>query len=432
MSEAADLEAWLHAFYRDPAFLERYPYYAAILAKLQPVSDPSVQRMAVSYFEGRFFLHVNVESFMKEPQYLRGILLHEVHHVALGHLGHPKFTGANEPDLMDLALEMSANEYIEEPLPNPIVWKAYAQIGMRAGQSTLERYDKLVAASEPGRPQERQGSTDREDRTRRIDDHRFLRRSERDPGAVEHTRQVLQKSIDEVLADDPENADEDPKRRLLAGKNPGRLVEELTGALGPALTYLDWKTAIQMFVARSRAPVHTWSRPSRRFPDRIGAIPGRTYSPRVLVRPSLLVAIDTSMSMTHPELEEIARQLAVLAEHARITVVECDVEVTRTYPFVGALGDVAGRGGTDLRPVFDEAFLGKTKPDGVIYFTDGDGPFPERAPRIPVLWVLTKPAVFTCPWGERATLSRKAPRPHIATSSLPSPRGARKKKSSKA
>ena len=93
-----------------------------------------------------------------------------------------------------------------------------------------------------------------------------------------------------------------------------------------------------MFVARSRAPVHTWSRPSRRFPDRIGAIPGRTYSPRVLVRPSLLVAIDTSMSMTLPELEEIARQLAVLAEHARITVVECDVEVTRTYPFVGALG----------------------------------------------------------------------------------------------
>src|SRR6185369_8706862 len=100
-----------------------YPYYAAILGKMHPVADPSVKRMAVSLHGARFFLHVNVESFVAEPQYLRGVLLHEVHHVALGHLAHPKFAGAAEPDLMDLALEMSANEFIEEPLPNPIVWR---------------------------------------------------------------------------------------------------------------------------------------------------------------------------------------------------------------------------------------------------------------------------------------------------------------------
>ncbi|MEO8878381.1 MAG: hypothetical protein ABI461_22515, partial [Polyangiaceae bacterium] len=211
---AADLDAWLDAFIRDPAFLAKYPFYAAILGRLRPVADPSIDRMAVSLHDGKFFLHVNVESFVREPHYLRGILLHEVHHVVLGHLSHPKFANAAEPELMDLALEMSANEFIEEPLPNPIVHKAFAQIGIRAGQSTIERYAKLVDAAKANPAQQRPGGKDRDDLSRRVDDHRLLRRGERDPGAVEHTRQLLQQSIDEVLENDPGRDDEDPRRRL--------------------------------------------------------------------------------------------------------------------------------------------------------------------------------------------------------------------------
>jgi hypothetical protein len=327
-----------------------------------------------------------------------------VHHVVLGHLSHAKFAGAAEPELMDLALEMSANEHIEEPLPDPIVWQAYAAAGIRAGQSTLERYQKLVDALRGGAFRERPVPGLGKDRA---DDHRFLRRPTRDPGAVEHARRLLQEAADEIEIATGEPLPEDDRRRLVAGKTPGRLLEELTGATGPAESFLDWKTALRMFVARARAPVHTYSRPNRRFPARVGEVPGRTYSPRVLVRPALLVAIDTSLSMTGPELAEVARQLSALAEHARITVVECDVEIARVYPFAGTLGDVAGRGGTDLRPVFEESFLGERKPDGVIYFTDGEGPFPEAPPRLPVLWVLTKPGSFACPWGERARLSRK-------------------------
>jgi predicted metal-dependent peptidase len=127
----------------------------------------------------------------------------------------------------------------------------------------------------------------------------------------------------------------------------------------------------------------------------------------VLVKPSLLVAIDTSLSMTRAELAEVARQLGKLAEHARLTIVECDCEIARVYAFEGAIAEMAGRGGTDLRPVFDAGFLGSRKVDGVLYFTDGEGPFPEQAPRVPVLWVLTKPGKFGCPWGERAAMERK-------------------------
>ena len=40
--EAEDLRRWLHAFVFEGGFLARYPYYAHVLASLEPVLDPSV------------------------------------------------------------------------------------------------------------------------------------------------------------------------------------------------------------------------------------------------------------------------------------------------------------------------------------------------------------------------------------------------------
>ncbi len=412
----SELEAWLAAFVRDPGFLEAYPYYAAILAKLTPVADPSVTRMAVSLHDGRFYLHVNVDAFMREPQYLRGVLLHEVHHVVLGHLAHPKFAEVEEPELMDLAIEMSANEYIEEELPPAVTWRAYAAVGMRAHQSTRERYDLLVRhlAGTGSRP--RPGAGEASAAT--LDDHRFLGRGEASPGGVAQTSLLIGRAVKDAKAkpnaggkDDSDDGDGDEKndpresrRFLVAGRTPERLVEELSETTRAPDDVMDWRAALRMFVARARAPVHTWSRPSRRFPSRIFEVPGRTWAPRRTEDPRLLVAVDTSLSMTKQELEQIARQLVVLSERAHVTIAECDVSIARIYPFAGRIDNVVGRGGTDLRPVFAPAVLGAHDVDGVVYFTDGEGPFPKEPAPVPTLWVLTKPLAFRCPWGERASL----------------------------
>jgi predicted metal-dependent peptidase len=108
--------------------------------------------------------------------------------------------------------------------------------------------------------------------------------------------------------------------------------------------------------------------------------------------------------MTEAELAEVARQLRPMSELARIIVVECDAAIARVYPFNGTIDRVKGRGGTDLRPVFEPRFLRQHGADGVVYFTDGQGPFPDRPPSIPVLFMLTKPGDFACPWGLRARL----------------------------
>ena len=439
-AKRGEIEAWLDGFLRDTGFLEAYPYYAAILGKISPVSDPSVGRMAVSLHDGRFFLHLNVDSFLKEPQFIRGVLLHEVHHVVLGHLTHPKFTEVEEPELMDLAVEMSANEFIEEPLPPAITCRAYSAVGIRPGQSTWERYEVLVRwlqsngkRPRPSRDEEGSGV---------LDDHRFFARGKVLPGATAQTALLVERAVKQAREErapkeppppplfappkpkgrgrakpgdaqaqtkDPtdeelDEAEGSDRRFLIAGRSPARLVEELFETTRAPEEPMDWRAALALFVARARSPVHTWSRPSRRFPSRIFEVPGRSWAPRREENPRLLVAIDTSLSMTKSELEGIARQLVVLGEKAHVTIAECDVSVARVYPFAGRIENVVGRGGTDLRPVFAPSLLGAHDIDGVVYFTDGEGPFSKEPPPVPTLWVLTKPNAFRCTWGQKAWL----------------------------
>jgi len=398
-SAGADLSGWLSAFVREARFLERYPYYAHVLATLTPVLDPSVPAMGVSLHRGahgaRYYLHVNIEQLAREPQYLLGILLHEVHHVVLGHLSHPKFFGVTQPDLMQIAQETTANEHIEEPLPSPVLWQHFEKLGLRAGQSTIERYEALCAA----RAEEKQPALARDSSF--VDEHTWREQPSPPPAGLDATRALIEEARD-VGAEDAERAA--VERRRIAGKTPAQLLAQLGGTTGPREVPIDWREALRAFVASTRAPVHTWSRPSRRFPGRVGEVPGRAYQHRTVLRPTLLVAIDTSLSMTPDELSEVARQLAPMSELAQLVIVECDVAIARTYPFRGVVDHVQGRGGTDLRPVFEASFLRALHADGVVYFTDGEGPYPDAAPPVPVLWMLTKPGTFACPWGQRGTL----------------------------
>jgi predicted metal-dependent peptidase len=407
------LRAWLTAFVHEQHFLARYPYYAHVLVAIEPVLDPSVPWLGISLHAAasrgaRYYLHVNAAALAREPQYLRGILLHEVHHIVLGHAAHPKFFGAAQPDLMQLAQETSANEFIDEPLPDPVLWQHFEQFGLRAGQSTLERYEKLCAARAEGK--EPKLARD----TKLLDEHTWQKQEAPPPAGLNETRQVIEQAAEEG-ASDAERARVEHGR--IAGRTPEQLLAQLGGTLAAPQVEIDWRTALRMFVARTRAPVHTWSRPSRRFPTRIGELPGRSYRPRPILRPTLIIAIDTSLSMSESELAEVARQLRPMSELAQLQIVECDTAITRSYPFQGHIDRVEGRGGTDLRPVFAPSVLGTRRPDGVIYFTDGEGPYPAVEPPVPVLWMLTKPSAFDCPWGTRAKLElagKERPRRHGA------------------
>ncbi|HEX6241242.1 MAG TPA: VWA-like domain-containing protein [Polyangiales bacterium] len=400
--QQGDLRGWLRAYAEEQSFLDRYPYYAHVLAALAPVADPSVPLMGVSLHGelgrgGRYYLHVNLDELARAPRFLRGLLLHEVHHIVLGHLAHPRFFGVDQPQLMQIAQETSANEFIEEPLPEPILWQHFERFGLRAGQSTLERYQLLCKAKAEGAEPKPQRDT------RFVDEHRWSEQQHPPGVGLSETRQILRDAMDQAAQRGEEEAAKIARTRI-AGKTPEQLLLSLGGTREAPRVFLDWREALRLFVAHARAPMHTWSRPSRRFPSRVGQVPGRSYQHRTVLRPSLVIAIDTSLSMSEDELAEVARQLRPLSELARLTIVECDVQVVRSYPFRGQIERVEGRGGTDLRPVFQPQLLRSFGADGVVYFTDGEGPYPETGPALPVLWVLTKPGEFGCPWGQRAQL----------------------------
>ncbi len=395
-----DVHEWLIRFVNSREFLGKYKLYAYVLALLDPIDDPFVKVMAVSRHDRRFYLHVNTEFFRRHPEFLPGVMLHEVHHIVLGHLTQDRFRAAAHPDLMELAMEISANEFIREPLPGrPVVWSDYREFGIRLMQSTRERYELLRRARERGSFVELSAV---------LDDHlpdgvavAATGLAARDWGADVEAAQLIQRAAAEAEKHAATGQDSIGK---LAGREPGSLIEELMSTESEPERFVDWKAAIQMFVALLRAPIHTYSRPNRRFPNRVGQVPGRMYYPREADTPNLLVAIDTSASMTTEELTEVARQLRPLSDLVNITIVECDVMIHRVYRFDGVLPNVAGRGGTDLRPVFEPEFLREHQPDGVIYFTDGCGPYPLEDPGTRTLWVLTKPDEFACQWGKKARL----------------------------
>lgn len=400
---SASLRSWLEDYLRQTKFLTLYPYYAAVLARLEPVEDPRVAVMAVSSQRGRFYLHVNSTYFISPPQnirYLRGVLQHEVHHVVLGHLSLEKFRRPDYPELMELAMEISANEYIREPLPeHPPQWTDFRHLGLSAGQSTLERYHLLVAAAEAGHLKVIPAAVDTH-----LPSGVGQVRTGASGGAWESER--LRELVREAIKGTP------GKGGLLAGLAPGQVLERLADAPPSPRPLQDWRTALEMFVSETRQPTRTYRRPSRRYPRPVGLVPGRLYQPTRDDPKSMLVALDTSGSMSTEELLEVARQLRRLDRLVDFTIVECDVVIQRVYPFNGVLDSVVGRGGTDLRPPFAAGLLRQYHPEGVIYFTDGFGPYLDADPGIRTLWVLTKGETFSCPWGRRAVLRGDEVRVH--------------------
>jgi predicted metal-dependent peptidase len=364
------VQGWFHAMVLRTGFLDRYPHFAPQLARLDAVQDDTCL-MAVSPGRGdRVVLHVDTASFEGRDAAFRAVLQHELHHVIAGHLD-DAFRNVTAANVMQVAKEITANEHIVEPLPGtPHQWQSYAEYGIAPGQDTWQRYELLLKARDDGRWKPR---------TLRI---RCCSSAARDG--------------EELLADVlPEEL-----RDLLAGRGRHRGQETLPVGAPASGQQVDWSDVLHR-VAWSRVDrKQSLRRPNRSDPHcrRIGVIPGWGRRP---ARSRLVCAIDTSGSMDAALFPRIAAELSGLARRADVVVVECDAAIQREYAFTGVLENVRGRGGTDLRPVFASDVLARHRPDCVVYFTDGEGPFPAQNPGVHTLWVLTSRRAFACRWGHR-------------------------------
>ncbi len=113
----------------------------------------------------------------------------------------------------------------------------------------------------------------------------------------------------------------------------------------------------------------------------------------------VVFAIDTSASMSLELLGGIAEELRAFREvfPCRLSVLQCDASLQSVEQFEAMDGydipehlEMHGRGGTSFSPVFDWVD-NQADVAVLIYATDGQGRFPQKAPPMPVIWLYTPP-----------------------------------------
>lgn len=145
----------------------------------------------------------------------------------------------------------------------------------------------------------------------------------------------------------------------------------------------DWKRYMRRYLGNefSEFTRKSKKRESRRFPD----APGNKHKRKS----HILVAIDTSGSVSMPEYIEFFGQIRTLTQVADFHIVECDARIQHEYEYKNRPNmTLHGGGGTSFRPVIDLYKENIRKYDALVYFTDGYCDIPDDTPK-DTLWVIS-------------------------------------------
>jgi predicted metal-dependent peptidase len=189
-------------------------------------------------------------------------------------------------------------------------------------------------------------------------------------------------------------------------RQAGRLAESWSRLIDDLVEpRLPWRHLLARYLMSVARDDYSYQRPSRREGD---ALLPRLAGGEV----DLHVALDTSGSIGGEELAQFATEIDALKGQvrARITLHACDERLDARGPWIFQSwepvvlpGEVGGGAGTRFTPVFEWVAAECRRPDLLVYFTDADGEFPDRAPDYPVLWLVKGRGPV--PWGERIQLN---------------------------
>ncbi|MEN7548579.1 VWA-like domain-containing protein [Rapidithrix thailandica] len=366
------------------------PFYGHFLMGVPKEFTKRVNTAAVALYRKQMVkLMVNPvfwKSLSQEHQY--GLIKHEVLHLVLKHLIRQK--GYSNKRLYNIAADLVVNQYIKpEQLPEGgmtldfFKWvEEECGIELKAEQDVDYYYHQLLkvlhqTSSETGQPGEGRKMLDEllKENLPAFEQHRYWEEfNELTPGELKVLEQQLKNVTKQAAL---------RIRHKGWGNLPAGIIEALENLLLEK-PKVDWKRALRLFAASSNSTYlkNTIRRPSKRY----GTTPGH----KIKRKHELLLAIDTSGSVAIEEFKEFFNEIYhVYRQGAVVTIVECDVNIQKIYPFKGEIPDtVSGRGGTDFNAPIELANE-KLRPDAVIYFTDGGAPAPEVKPRMPILWVLS-------------------------------------------
>ncbi len=419
-AEKAQAEGMLRIAVRRMA--TAYPFHAHLLSLGRFSADTTVSTMGVT-MRNAHLLFLFSPAFVCRCNYdeLVGLLHHEVNHILFGHL---LAAPGRYPDTEAriIAEEVTANEWINEPLPGrPLTLEQFPDLPRF--EDTEQRYVRLARKSVqrerktgqsgrktgPSVPNSGSGVGNSFDMNRKrrsvtpLDNHEIWREARKNEAM---TKLVISSVVRQAWSA-TSNVDwlaipADTRQRiqqLSCGIGPERDTESLTPT--ERKNSVNWRSVLRRCIANTVQRRPAFHRPPRRLPHLVGVVPA--YSLR-FAKPVVMAVIDTSESMDAEILEIVSAELGYLARDYDVVIVECDAEIQGTYAYRGPIKSVRGRGGTDLRPPFERQFFAKIRPDVILYFTDGDGPVPDTAPKTPTIWCLTPDGERPAAWGLALTI----------------------------
>jgi len=358
------------------------PYYGFFLIMLNKLWDNKrVPTAGVSKNGINYQLTINSEFWESLSENHRlGLLKHELLHIAFGHL--TTFFKFTDKRLANVAMDMEINQYIDkEYLPEGgIDIDNYTDIELDRKAGARYYYDKLKQLQDEKDKNGTCGDSDMDQLLEDIQngntpDHSTWEDFE---DLTEAEKKLIEKQLQKVLSDAKEQTIK--KRGTVPGEIEGVIVVE--EIVPPKF---DWRGFIRRFTGVS-TKVFTKKirrKENRRFSDNPGL--------KVKMRQHMLLAIDTSGSVSDDELREFMSEIYHIYKcGVDITVVQCDTSIRSIEPYTGKFEMKAyGRGGTEFDPVLEYFNENLRKYTSLVYFTDGEC-YTSVRPKGNVLWVLSE------------------------------------------
>ncbi len=357
------------------------PYYGFFLIMLNKVWRKDLPTAGVSKQNINYQLAINEEFWMGlSDMHKMGLLKHELLHIAFGHL--TSFSSFSNKKLANVAMDMEINQYIEDSwLPEGgIRIEDYEDLKLDKKAGCRYYYDQLLRLQDE---KDKNGSTGNQGMDKLLDDiangdipdHSTW---EEFDDMTDAEKKLIEKQVQKILQDAKEQTIK--KRGNMPGEIEGLIVvEEFTKPK------FDWKGYLRRFTGVS-TKVFTKKirrKENRRYEDNPGL--------KIKMRQHMLLAIDTSGSVSDTELAEFMNEIHhIYKAGVDITVVQCDTSIKSVEPYKGKNEiNVLGRGGTEFDPVLDYYNANLKKYTSLVYFTDGEC-YTSVKPRSKVLWVLSE------------------------------------------
>jgi predicted metal-dependent peptidase len=357
------------------------PYYGFFLIMLNKVWRKDLPTAGVSKQNINYQLAINEEFWTGlSDMHKMGLLKHELLHIAFGHL--TSFSSFSNKKLANVAMDMEINQYIEDSwLPEGgIRIEDYEDLKLDKKAGCRYYYDQLLRLQDE---KDKNGTTGNDAMDKLLDnvasgnipDHSTWEEFE---DMTDAEKKLIEKQVQKILQDAKEQTIK--KRGNMPGEIEGLIVVEEFVA-----PKFDWKGYLRRFTGVS-TKVFTKKirrKENRRYEDNPGL--------KIKMRQHMLLAIDTSGSVSDTELAEFMNEIHhIYKVGVDITIVQCDTSIKSIEPYRGKNEiSVLGRGGTEFDPVLDYYNANLKKYTSLVYFTDGEC-YTSVRPRGKVLWVLSE------------------------------------------